>query len=400
MTATTAAKPPAPRAATRSSRPYPMIVIGPSPPPYHGVAVMTTHVVEAARRMNLLAGRLDTADRRGVETLGRLDVRNVTLALRHAARLVLLLRRCRPGSVYMPISQGTWGFLRDFGFVVIAKAGGRSVILHLHGADFDRFYRETGGLVRLMIRVCARMADEVWVLTPSLTRLFRGLVPSERLRILPNGIDDPMAFETAAAPGRSSRSHMADVVVLYLGNLFPGKGADDLLTALALLDGDLRRCVARMIGEVTAPVRAAIAPTLVRLESLGARVTIPGAKTGHDKVRELATADIFVYPTRWDGQPLVLLEAMAAGLAIITTRVGGIPETVEDGVEAVLVDPGDHAALADAIHDLLHDEDRRRRLGQAARRRYEAEFTSERFRVNLAALLRDEAPTSEDRGWK
>jgi glycosyltransferase involved in cell wall biosynthesis len=377
-----------------------MIVIGPSPPPYHGVAVMTTYVVDAARRMNLLAGRLDTADRRGVETLGRLDVRNVSLALRHVGRLVLLLLRCRPASVYMPISQGTWGFVRDFVFVVIAKAARRSVILHLHGADFDRFYRQTSGFVRLMVRACIGLADEVWVLTPSLTRMFRGLAPSERLRILPNGIDDPMAGETPVGRESAQSSHLAEVLVLYLGNLYPGKGAEDLLAALALLEGDLRCCVARLIGEVTAPVWAEIVPTLVRLQSLGARVAVPGAKTGHDKVKELASADIFVYPTRWDGQPLVLLEAMAAGLAIITTRVGGIPETVEDGVEAVLVDPGDHAALADAIHNLLHDEDRRRRLGRAARRRYEAEFTSERFRVNIAALLRGGARTSVNGGGR
>jgi len=109
-------------------------------------------------------------------------------------------------------------------------------------------------------------------------------------------------------------------------------------------------------------------------------------------VKELTNADVFVYPTRWDAQPLVLLEAMAAGLAIITTRVGGIPETLRDGAEAVLIDAGDREALATAIGDLLHDPIRRHSLGVAARRRYEADFTGDRFRADVARLLERKAP--------
>ena len=97
-------------------------------------------------------------------------------------------------------------------------------------------------------------------------------------------------------------------------------------------------------------------------------------------------ADLFVLPSHAEGQAMSLLEAMAHGLAIVTTPVGAHLEAVTPGVEALLVPPGDAAALAHALTRLIDDRGLRLRLGAAARTRYAADFTIDRYAARLAGL--------------
>ena len=92
-----------------------------------------------------------------------------------------------------------------------------------------------------------------------------------------------------------------------------------------------------------------------------------------------AAADVFCLPSLYEGFPLAILEAMAAGLPVVATSVAGNPEAVEDGVHGRLVEAEDAAGLAVALLDLIEDEDARRRMGRQARQRVEEEFSIERI---------------------
>jgi len=105
-------------------------------------------------------------------------------------------------------------------------------------------------------------------------------------------------------------------------------------------------------------------------------------------VAALDKSQIFVMPSRSEGMPVALLEAMAHGLAIVATRVGGIPEVVDHGVDALLVEPRDSAALALALRELLADPELRNRLGRAARARAERLNEGEVFGQLEAVYLR------------
>jgi glycosyltransferase involved in cell wall biosynthesis len=107
-----------------------------------------------------------------------------------------------------------------------------------------------------------------------------------------------------------------------------------------------------------------------RAAGLGTSVRLLGRRSD---VRELMRAcDVFVFPSLYEAFGVALLEAMACGAAVVASRVGGIPEIVEDGASGLLVPPADPAALADAIACLAERPDRRRALGRAARLRAEA----------------------------
>jgi glycosyltransferase involved in cell wall biosynthesis len=94
-----------------------------------------------------------------------------------------------------------------------------------------------------------------------------------------------------------------------------------------------------------------------------------------DVAEQLARADVFVLSSRSEGLPMAILEAMAAGLPVVATAVGGIPELVADGETGLLVPPGDADALAEALRRLVADPELRRRLGDAARTRVEERFS-------------------------
>lgn len=161
-------------------------------------------------------------------------------------------------------------------------------------------------------------------------------------------------------------------VALTLSVLRPGKGHVALLAAWSAVRRRVPGAALLIAGD--GPLRSELEQRAASVE--GARLL------GHrdDVMGLLDLADVLVHPTEFDAFPTALLEAMAAGTPIVATRVGGIPEIVDDGLHGRLVDapaaPGD---LAAAVADLLADADLRRLLGAAGRRRFEERFTVERW---------------------
>jgi len=359
-----------------------LVVIGPTPPPFHGVAVMTGQMISAIDGSGALVAKLDTADRRPLETIGRFDFENVRLGFRHAFELANLLRLHRGASVYFPISQSTWGFMRDALLVLVGIAFRRRVYAHFHGASFQRFYRESPAVMKPFIRFVLRSLTEVWVLTESLRGVFKGLVDSQRIRVVENVIDDPW-------PAGIDRSDRGDyrLRIVFLGNLLPDKGVDVLLDSLLLIADQASDWSIRIVGKPFSSGHAQLESRVKELVAMGVDVKLLGSLHGAEKDQQLEQADIFAYPTRDDGQPLVLLEAMAAGLAIVATRVGGIPDTLADGDCGLIIEPGGADQLAAALLELAADPKLRIKLGESARSRFEANYRPERLERDMAEFV-------------
>lgn len=369
-------------AAASRPRALRLIAIGPTPPPTHGVSIATQRLVADLQSLGLLAAHLDTRDPRPLGTMGILDVQNVVLGLKHAGQLCVLLARHRGAAVHLPLSQELWGFLRDAVFLWIAKLWRRPRLVYLHGADLGNWYRSTPLPLRLFIRATLAGTTQAWVLTPALRPVFDGLVRPDRLRIVENVVDD-VPPEARAQAGRAT----AGLRLLCLGNLVPSKGCFELLDALERLGEHARGWEVRFVGSDYRGTADRVRARAADLEPLGIRVELTGPKSGADKAAELGAADVFVYPTKHDAQPLVLLEAAAAGLPIVTTRTGGIADTLRDGQDALVVDAGDVEGLADALRAVAADPGLRERLAASARRRYEERYVPARLVDDLRRLL-------------
>lgn len=365
-----------------------VIAMAPTPPPVFGHSVLTLAVLGSLRRLGLLAGHVDTRDDRSLDNLNRLDVENVRLGLLAAWRLLVLMRRHRDAGLYVQISQGRWGFLRDALWIWLASAAHRPVYVHLLGGRFREFHDESGPLMRSLIRSTIRRARASWVLTPSLKGSFAGIAEPERVGVLGCTVADPMeGYEPVPPVERDTRGGTPRI--LFLSNLRPGKGHDDLLAALTALGERAAGWQVRLVGEHDLQTGERVRAWIGSRPHPGPEVELIGARTGAAKAEQLAWADVFAFPTSYrnEGQPLVVLEAMAAGLAIVATRYRGIPDTVRDDREAMLVEVGDVGGLADALDRVATQPELRERLGAAARARYEERFVPERLDSELAALL-------------
>jgi glycosyltransferase involved in cell wall biosynthesis len=359
-----------------------MVVIGPTPPPYHGCSVATGYVLDSAFDGQWRLLHLDTADRRGIENMGRLDLRNIGLAVAHAAQLVAMLLRQRPAVVYVPIAQNTLGVLRDMGFMVPTLLARRALVVHVHGGGFGAFYDAAPAPFKALVRAVVGRARAVIVLGDVLRPTLRGIVPEDRIRVVPNGLPDLF-------PDGIARDASGPLRVLYLGNLIRSKGFLDVLAAVARLaeaGTDVRLDLA---GGWAGPAEQAAAAPL--LDALGASACVHGPVGPARKRELLAAADVLALPTyyEYEGHPYVILEAMSAGLPVVTTAHAAIPETVLHEQTGLLVAPHDVEGLSAALQRLATDGELRHRLGAAGRARFLERYTLLEWSRQLGAVFQE-----------
>ena len=200
-------------------------------------------------------------------------------------------------------------------------------------------------------------------------KLIAGGYPADRVVAVPNFVDS-VRFRAHPQPGG---------YFLYLGRLSHEKGVETLIEAVAGTRIELR-----IAGE---------GPERERLETMsaasGARIEFLGHRSGDDLGRLMAGARAVVVPSRWpENCPLVVLEAMAVAKPLVASRVGGIPELVRDGEEALLVPHGEVAPLREAMLRLQASDELAERLGGAGRRRVEEQYSPARHLASVASAYR------------
>ena len=203
--------------------------------------------------------------------------------------------------------------------------------------------------------------------------LVRGGVARSRIELIASVADDRARPRSEGAALRQELGLTPDPLILNVGNYADFKGQDILLEAAVQVCRQHPKAQFLFAGRDTEKMQ----PNVARL-GLGRSVRLAGFRT--DVPRLLAAADLFVMPSLQEAAGTALREAGFAALPCVGTRVGGIPEMIEEGRTGLLVPPGDAGALAAAILRLLHDREEGVRLGQAARA-----FCRERF--SLAAAV-------------
>lgn len=357
-----------------------LLLVGPSPPPYNGMSVATGLMLEALGN-DVRIVRLDTTDRRGISNIGKLELGNLLLAARHGFQSIWLLFSKRPSIVYVPISQAWLPFLRDCLFLIPARISGRKIIVHLHGGYFGTFYRGTSSLMRLIIRYALAKVSIAIVLGKNVRDSFDDILPPERIRIVPNGIPDHFA-----GLERGRKRH-EELTLLYLSALDSQKGILDLLEAVSLVIKHSRPVRVTLAGEWYSQRDREHANHLIRKFGIGGYVDFVGVVGPTQKRNLLMTADVLILPSRNEGQPYAILEAMSAGLPVISTRIACIPETIRDGVDGFLVKPGDINSLAEKIGLLIRDDKLRYLMGLSARQRFLEEYTYEIFAARIRTVF-------------
>jgi glycosyltransferase involved in cell wall biosynthesis len=353
-----------------------LIVVGPLPPPYHGVTVSTSLVLRNPRLHESFDVRhVDTSDKRSGENIGRWDIRNVVIATRS---LITLWRNLRSaaGLVYLPISQSGAGFMRDSLLIHIAALRGWKIAGHLRGSDFREFYDACPPALRTLIRQTLGRLTSVAVMGESLRWVFDGIVAPDRIAVVPNGTPEPTV-------DRGTRN---DLTVLFLSSLRRRKGVVEAVDAARLVTRRHDSVRFLFVGEwendrVEQKVKRRVADASSRIEFRPPAV-------GLEKDRLLASASILLFPpTEREGHPRVVIEALAAATPVVATEQGAIGETIVDGECGFLLPRAEPRLLAERMLRLLNDRELLASMGDAARRRYLERFTQRQADKTLADWL-------------
>jgi glycosyltransferase involved in cell wall biosynthesis len=364
------------KSASNSAKPRILFVLH-LPPPVHGAAMMGQAIRESemvadafdARFVNLSASA-------SLSEVGRVSMKKLAFLSRLLRQVRKEVRDFRPDLVYLtPTSSGP-GLIKDCLTVRSIRKRGSKVVLHFHNkgvsARQDRF--PYSFLYRSLFKDA-----KVILLSERLYPDVERFVVRENAFFCPNGIDgvDVRRREKQSVPE-----------ILFLSNLLPDKGVVDLLDACKILVERGLRFSCRFVGAPSADLTGERFARLVEERNLQSVIRFDGPLYGSAKLDALADADMLVHPTRDDAFPLVILEAMAAGLAVVSTREGGIPDEVEDGITGILCDKENPSALADAIGKLLEQPDLCREMGNAGRTRYEKLFTKAAFEQRFVEILK------------
>lgn len=202
----------------------------------------------------------------------------------------------------------------------------------------------------------------------------------DKVRVVRCGID------IASFAPRGASHEAGHLRILYVGTLIPRKGQPVLLEALSALGRHNVEARLTLVGQ--GPERPALERLAQRL-GVSDRVTFTGG-LDHDRVREqYVLADVFCLPSFAEGVPVVLMEAMATGLPVVTTRIAGISELVEDGVHGFLARPGRADDLEQALAHLAADPALGRRMGESGRAKVERDHDSMTNAKELVELHRE-----------
>jgi glycosyltransferase involved in cell wall biosynthesis len=273
-----------------------------------------------------------------------------------------------------PVSVNRNAFLKDALLLQWARFFRVPTVLYAHGNNLPDFHARSSPLVKNLIDRTFHKAAAAIVLGECLRFNFEPWLPPEKIFVAPIGIE-PLD----AVPEPAHRSCVT--MVLYLGNLIREKGVFVLLEAARIIAAkhrDVRFVFGGAWFRVEDERAANEFVTQNRLEKL---VEFAGPVAGATKWRLVFNSDMLAFPTfyYYETMGLVLLEAMQAGLPIVTTRRASIPEIIHEGVNGLLVNEQDPADLAEKILRLVNDSALRERMGRANRERFEQYYTHERY---------------------
>ncbi|MBP7608582.1 MAG: glycosyltransferase [Steroidobacteraceae bacterium] len=344
-----------------------VLVVSQLPPPVHGSTIITGVFLSALTRLGINPVLVDKRFSRELTDIGKLSARKIGRLVSFYWRLA---RAGMTGGRHICVYFLTvWpsSFFVDYLAIAILRLCGIGVVPYLHGIGYTSLARR-GYLWRRMVVDVFRSAAAVVVSGAASREDVAEWLNAGREFVIPNTLPDAEPCEPAQTGAEGPRC-------LYLSTIAAPKGPQDLIQAAMLVLSQNIHATFVLAGQVHEQSFRHELEQQIDACQLRGKALVIGPVSDDEKSRLLASADVFAFPSHHECFPLVVLEAMRAGLPIVATRVGSTPEQIEDGVSGYLVPPREPNALAERLARLLVDSESRRRLGDSARARYDELFS-------------------------
>jgi glycosyltransferase involved in cell wall biosynthesis len=356
---------------TTAAQPDRPLVLITGPPSVRGFGI-NTHV-----RM-LMGTRLSDAYRLeqvelGGETWRASAPARMKRTIGQLAHLRREVRGRRPALVHLNSAPDAKAFLRDAAALWLIAGPGTRTIFEFHGGFEQNTALQGPRLVRDFAKRTLKKASAVIVLNRYHADLLLSLCPGlDNVRVIPNFLEAGMMSGLISGPLAAAGGRLR---LLFVGRVAREKGVLESIEAAAILRGRGRDVGLTIVG---AGEDLKEAKTLSAARGLDGVVEFAGFLDGDDKVRAYRSSDVLLFPTYWnEGFPYVLLEAMAAGLPIVSTTHGVMPHLLKDGVNGCLAEPRNAAALAEKIEKLASDPGLRLEIGRNNRREVQESYSAE-----------------------
>jgi len=353
-----------------------IVILGKLPPPYMGPAVATKIILQSKLKESFELIHVDTKAYQSLSELGKWSARKLFKNIGIYFRLFKTCLSGHPDLVLVPISQANMGFLKDSIFILIAKLTFRKVLIQLRGSNFKNWYASCNFFFRSYIRFVLKRTEGVIVLGNNLRHVFGDFFPPEKIYVCPNGINYKV-----------EKTNHQSVNVLYLANLNPAKGIEDVLAAIKIMgEKGMKDFNVHVVGEWLSDELKKKCTDYK--ENFNLPVTFHPPATENSKPSFFGDADIFIFtPREPEGHPWVIIEAMAAGLPVISTDQGAIIESVHDQENGFIVPAENPEAIADRLTILIRDEVLRKKMGDESRRLYQEQFTEDKMTERLKKIF-------------
>jgi glycosyltransferase involved in cell wall biosynthesis len=293
--------------------------------------------------------------------------------------VILLLRR--PDIVHIA-GTGYYVFWENAYYQLMSKLFGKKVFLHYLGA-FDLFYEHSSRFVRIIIRIVLKSSDKIGVLSLKVKQLIGTFIPENKMFLLPSSVN---VKEFIQKRSNSVHSESDILQILFMGGWDPyRKGIKVLLKSIPIVVQECKNVSFIFTGcDVLKGLKE-------ECEYLGITnfVQLHGWVTQEEKILLYNSVDVFVLPSNNEGLPYGIIEAMAAGLPVVSTYVGGIPEVVENGINGFLINPGDHQDLAEKMIRLIKDSALRSMMGVTNVTKIQQSYSLESVQTKLSTIYNE-----------
>ncbi len=327
-----------------------VLVSGHIPPPMGGIAMFYQSLLGSSlpKKVNLMFVQT-SSQKRDLADAGKASLSNAVSAVQDCIRFFKAVVKHKPQVSHIATAPG-FSFLKHSICVLIANLFGSKILIHPH-CSLAALYTDRPERWQKYVRWVLKRTDGLIALSKEWKQIEQ-ILPGLPVFLLPNAInqDDYRLIAQSRinkSPARSVKN------VLYLGYLGKTKGTFDLVEAARLVLTRRSDVIFHLVGgELARGEREALQQKINAL-GLNGNVRLHEPVEYAEKLEYFRQADIFVYPSYYEGMPMAVIEAMASGLPVVASNVGGLPDLVMDNENGLLTPPGDPWSLSDSLNVLL-----------------------------------------------
>lgn len=352
------------------------------PPPVGGVTVINQSIANSPKIQSLFVlDILPIQFSKQMKQIGKFRPFKIFLFLKLLSQTTFKLIFNRYQLVYFTLNLTGFALWRDLIFVCLFKLFRQKCLYHLHGRGMRSNYQNS--FLRIYQFIFKK--SDVILISPLLINEMESFLKSSKIHYLLNGIT-PSLSENQILEAIQKRQENKISTIFFLGHLWTLKGCYILLEALSLLNQENIDFNCIFAGTVIDIDPENFQKRILELK-LEKKVSYVGPVYGEEKIKHFLESDIFAYPTLNDSFGLVLVEAMEAGLPVIASHEGAIPEIVQDTINGFIVPKQDVKILAHKLLLLIKDKNTRTLMGEESRKIFLERFTFNHFEENLIKIF-------------